>query len=350
MTREMDYFKSFCKISKAFGTTQKKQELLDLIVKSSNESMGGKAACLFLADEQQDLFVPTAQIGLSDNYLHANPLKARSVVAVLDKEGYLSFPDATSDPRLEHHEAKKAEGIASLLTVPVRVKDRIIGVLSLYTATRREFEPQEIEFLQALAEQGGIAIENNRLHRRMQKNAMLFLDLASNINSSLDIKQVLSNMTSNICDVLGMKGVLIRLLDEDTGSLKVVASHGLSDAFLEKGSGSTASTETAARALKGETIVISDATTDKRIKFQDAMKSEGIVSLIVTPILARDRVIGTLRLYSAVRREFPSDFMVMVEALAHQGGLAIQNASMFLKLQEDKKSLEEDIWSHRSWF
>ena len=348
MTREMDYFKSFCKISKAFGTTKKKQELLNLIVESSIQSMGGKAACLFLADEQQDLFVPTAQAGLSENYLHASPLKARKVVNVLEKEGYLSFPDATSDPRLEHHDAKKAEGIVSLLTVPVKVKDCTIGVLSLYTATRREFEPEEIEFLQALADQGGIAIENNRLHRRMQKNAMLFLDLASSINSTLDIKQVLSNMTSNICEVLGMKGALIRLLDEDTGSLKVVASHGLSDAFLKKGS--TASTETAARALKGETIVISNATTDERIVFQEAMKREGIVSLIVTPIMARDRVIGTMRLYSAVQREFPPDFMVMVEALAHQGGLAIQNAAMFLKLQEDKKSLEEDIWSHRSWF
>jgi GAF domain-containing protein len=80
------------------------------------------------------------------------------------------------------------------------------------------------------------------------------------------------------------------------------------------------------------------------------MKSEGIVSMIVTPILARDQVIGVMRLYSSVQREFPSDFMVMVEALAHQGGLAIQNASMYLKLQEDKKNLEEDIWSHRSWF
>ena len=40
----------------------------------------------------------------------------------------------------------------------------------------------------------------------------------------------------------------------------------------------------------------------------------------------------------------------MVKALAHQGGLAIQNASMFLKLEKDKKSLEEDIWSYRSYF
>jgi GAF domain-containing protein len=310
--------------------------------------MAGTAACLFLADERQDLFIPMAQTGLSEGYLHASPIKARKVVAILEKEGYLSFPDATSDPRLEHHDAKKKEGIASILTVPVKIKDRTIGVLSLYSATRRDFEAQEIEFLQALADQGGIAIENNRLHRRMQKNAMLFLQLAFSINSSLDIKEVLSNMTLNICEALGMKGVLIRLLDEDTNQLKVVASHGLSDAFLEIGH--VASTETAARALKGETIVISDATTDDRIVSQDAMKKEGIVSMIVTPIRTRDKVIGIMRLYSSVQREFPPDVMTMVEALAHQGGLAIQNASMYLKLQEDKKSLEEDIWSHRSWF
>ena len=33
-----------------------------------------------------------------------------------------------------------------------------------------------------------------------------------------------------------MKGTLIRLMDEDTGSLKLVASHGLSDEFPESGS------------------------------------------------------------------------------------------------------------------
>jgi hypothetical protein len=41
---------------------------------------------------------------------------------------------------------------------------------------------------------------------------------------------------------------------------------------------------------------------------------------------------------------------MLVNALAQAGGLAIQNASMYLKLQEDKADLEKDIWSHRSWF
>ena len=348
MTKEKDYFRTFCKVSKAFGTAASRTELLDLIVTSAIDTMEGKAACLFLQDGNQDVFAPVTQKGLSETYLHANPMQAKGIVKALEKEGYLAFPDATSDRRLENHAAKQAEGIASILTVPVTVKNRTIGVLSLYTATRREFSPDEIDFLRALAEQGGIAIEKNRLLNRLQKNAMLFLDLASSINSSLDIEQVLSNLTENICDTLGMKGIQIRLMDEDSGTLKLVASHGLSAEFLEKGVVPT--TETAARALKGETIVIDDATTDARIRFTEAIKKEGIVSMIITPILARDKVIGVMRLYSGVRRDFPSDFMVMVEALAHQGGLAIQNASMYLTLQEDKKSLEADIWSHRSWF
>jgi GAF domain-containing protein len=80
------------------------------------------------------------------------------------------------------------------------------------------------------------------------------------------------------------------------------------------------------------------------------MKQEGIVSMIVTPIKSREEIIGVLRLYSGFKRDFPQDVITLVQALAHQGALAIQNASMYLKLQDEKKDLEEDMWSHRSWF
>lgn len=352
MKRETDYFTSFCKISKAFGTAATKEELLSLIVDSAVTSMEGKAACLFLADEREDVFMAKAQAGLSDKYIHADPTRAHKCIAALDKDGYLAFSDATSDPRLENHEAKKAEGIASLLTVPVKIKNNNIGILSLYTAERREFQAKEIDFLCALADQAGIAIENNRLHRRMHKNAMLFLELASNINSSLDIHQVLNSLTADVCDKLGFKGAVIRLVDEDQNELKLVASYGLSEDFLKKGLKRSRNTTSviAQRALKGETLVIRDTTTDSRITFKEAMKEEGILSMIIAPILVREKIIGALRLYSDIKCQFPDDVIMMVKALAHQGGIAIQNASMYLQLEKDKKSLEEDIWSSRSWF
>ena len=348
MTKNSDYFKTFCKISQAFGTVATQEELLGLVVRSATDALNGKAACLFLADESKDYIVPMAQYGLSEDYLHANPLKAQKLLEPLLKDGHLAFEDATKDPRLENHDAKAKEGIASILTVAVRVKDQPIGVLSLYTSKKRKFSTEEIEFLDALADQGGVAIEKTRLLERIQSNALMFLDMASAINSTRDIKEVLHILTVKVSESLGLKGAAIRLLDEDSGSLKLVASHGLSEEFRDVGRHT--STDISTAALKGETVIIEDAATDKRVRYKDEVAAEGIASMIITPISARNEIIGTLRLYSPVKRQYHEDMVILVQALAHQGGLAIQNASMFLKLQAEQKELEADVWSHRSWF
>ncbi len=348
MAKRKDYFDIFCDVSKAFGTAATQNTLLNLIVESAVETMNGKAACLFLRDGKHHYFIPKVQTGLSDQYFHANPLTSERIVSALEKEGHLVFSDATTDERLENHEAKKAEGIASILSVPVMVSNATKGVLSLYTATRRRFGKKEIKFLRALADQGGIAIHTRNLVNRLRKNSMLFLELASHINSSLDIKKILCNLTVNICNTLEMQGADIRLYDEDTEAMRLVSSHGLSDEFVDVRR--NINTETTSRALKGETVIVSNTITDQRIQFKKEMQKEGIKSMIVTPILARDQVIGVMRLYSSDYTGFPSDVLVMIEALAHQGGLAIQNASLYLKLQEEKLNLEKDIWSHRAWF
>ncbi|MEQ8164433.1 MAG: GAF domain-containing protein, partial [Smithellaceae bacterium] len=59
---------------------------------------------------------------------------------------------------------------------------------------------------------------------------------------------------------------------------------------------------------------------------------------------------GVLRLYSDKKRSFAEDEITLVTALAYQGGLAIQNASLYLAVQEDITGLQEDIWSSKSWF
>jgi GAF domain-containing protein len=348
MTEQPDYFKSFCKVSKAFGTVLSSENLLDLIVASAIETMDAKAACLFLADEEKDIFVPVAQKGLSDSYLHAKPMQAKQLVGAILKGGYLHIKDATSDPRVENHDAKRAEGIASILDVPVMVQDKAIGVLALYTSQARDFSGDEIDFLSALAEQGGMAIERARLLGRIQKNSALFLQLASSINSSLDIKKILHTLTAEIAQALGMKGALIRLLNEKTGALDLVTTYGLSDEFLNKGT--VYAEKSISDDLKGKTVVIKDVAADSRIQYRQEHVDEGITSMLSVPIKSKQEVIGVIRMFSAVKRDYPEDTLMLIEALAHTGALAIQNASMYLRLQHAKEDLEKDIWSHRSWF
>ncbi len=348
MPKRERFFKTFCKVSEAFGTTMDKEELLDLVVSSAIDTMGGKAACLFMADVDRDLFIPTAQKGLSEQYVHATPLKARRIVSGLVKKGYLAFEDATKDPRLEHRGAKRAEGIASILTVPVVVQNETIGILSLYTSKKRKFTDAEIDFLKALANQGGVAIQQADLIERIRNNARLFLELAASINSTLDIESVLHNMTIKICEMLGFDGASIRLLSEDGESLELVADCGLSEEFLAKGPTSTA--ESIAQARAGKPMVVEDVARDKRIKYKEETLAEGVATMISVPLKSRDEVVGLMRLFSRRKQAFDEDLITMVEALAHSGAVAIQNAAMHLALEKDKESLEKDIWSHRQWF
>jgi len=229
------------------------------------------------------------------------------------------------------------------------VDGSLIGVLSLYTAEKYKFTNDDIVFLRALAANGGIALKKAMLLELIEKNASLFLELSSAINSSIDIKDVLTGMTEKTTKAMDLKGVSIQLLDEDTNTLNVVATYGLSDTFLNKGY-VTAEKGIAAEALKGKTIVIEDISLDDNLQYPQETETEGIKSLVTVPIQSKGKTIGIMRLYGGRVRKYSKQFIAVVQAVANSGALAIQNASMYLALKEDKKSLEEDIWSHRMYF
>ncbi|MBC2714520.1 MAG: GAF domain-containing protein [Desulfobacteraceae bacterium] len=349
MASEMDYFKSICKVSRAFANNFKKKEILNLIIDTALQVLKGKAACLFLDDKEQALFLPVAQRGLSPDYLHAAPQKARELVHKdLLSDGYISIYDAATDERIENHAAKKEEGIASILVVPVMVHDSPIGVLTLYTGDRRKFTENEIAFLTALAEQGGIAIDRARLIEHIRRNSRLFHDLSAGINASLDFKQIITTLTVDLGHSFKAKGVSVMLLDEDHKTLKPVAVHGIDDSLLSKEA--LAKDKTITQTLKGETVLIPDAAKDNGVFNPEAHQKENIVTILSVPIKSGQSVNGVLRLYFAAPKDFYKDEIMLINAFALQAGLAIQNTACFLSLENDYKDLKDDMWSHRSWF
>jgi GAF domain-containing protein len=269
-------------------------------------------------------------------------------VPILLRDGYFVSLDATTDPMLDNHEVKRAERIASILVVPAMVKGKLHGGLSVFSSSPRHFAEQEIEFLTALAEQGGMAIQHARLIEQIRENTRLFLDLSTNINSSLDIKKIFHILSADIAESLKVKASSILLVDEEKRTLELVASYGLSETYLNRGP--LSAERSVSESLEGKPVMITDVATDPRVRFKKQKQEEGIMSILSVPIKSKEKVIGVLRLYSGAQREFTEDEIMLVTALAYQGGLAIQNASMYLMVQNDMKDLKEDIWSHRSWF
>jgi GAF domain-containing protein len=351
MSKKENYFHILSKLTKEVSKIEDLETIPQLIVIAAVETLKAKAAVIFLRDEDSEGFISNqaaAQYGLSEKYIHAGTAHAIKISPQLLKDGYMYFRDATTDKRLMNHKAKKEEGIGSIISVPMVDKGKLLGILSLYTKEIREFSSDEIDFLSILAEQGGFAIENANLIKKLRSQSQIFLDLSTSISSSLDVKKIIQAMTRELVEALQIKAASVRLLDEEKLTVKLVASFGLSDKYLNKGP--VVADKNIARALKGNTIYIKDVLSDPGIQYRKEKEEEGIASMLYVPIKSQDKVIGVLNIYSSWSREFTEDEIMLVTALAYQGGLAISNASMYMMLQEDIKDLKDNIWSHKCWF
>jgi GAF domain-containing protein len=350
MAPKTNYFKTMCNLGRAFGTARNRRELLALICRSAQETLRGKAACLYLIITGKEYMAPVAQHGLSEAYFRSRKSTlTRRIVPIIQEQGFFFTPDAPSDTRLDHREAKKAEGIAAIMAVPVMVKGRIIGVFCLFTDSPREYDEDEREFLMLLGQQAGGVMEHAHLIDQLRQETRLFFDLACNLSGSLEVRDILNAMTTDLARALGVKAASIRLLDESGENLELVAAYGLSEKYLKKGP--VSARENLAPLLKGQkAMVIQDVTVDKRVQYRQMKQEEGVVTILSVPVKTKETAIGVLRLYSGVRREYTKDEIMLVTTLAYLGGLAIQNASLYLICQADMETLKKELWSHRSWF
>lgn len=170
-SKERDFFSAFVSVSKAISSTLNLKDVLDLIVKHAVESLDLKAGALSLLNKKDNRLELIAQRNLSEEFLNKGPVRSdKSIPDAITNKRAVVIPDIENDRRLQYPDACKKEGIKAILSVPIILKDDVIGILRLYDADSREFTYGEVEFMTALAELGGIAIENARYMEQVKKD------------------------------------------------------------------------------------------------------------------------------------------------------------------------------------
>jgi GAF domain-containing protein len=370
--KQIAYFRVFHEVSRAILSVLDSKEVLGLIVERIVPALNIKAASLRLINEKTNDLELVASHLLSKRYLEKGmPQVDKSIPDVLEGRPVLIM-DAQNDPRIQYPKEKVEEGIASILSVPVQIHGKVIGMLRLYTSSPRSFTEEEIEFVSALGEMAGLAIINARMfEKEREKLSTLFKkggleparqermsyygvraasqkfsdskrsteffrilhEVSRDLLSDLNSAQVLDSMTEKIGQIMHIKGCCIYLLDETTGKLDMVASRGLSNTYLQKGP--LEAHKSMPEVLKGATVFISDAGADENIQYQEEAEREGIVSILAVPIRVKDCVIGEIRLYSAQEREYDNEEIEFILALAEIGGIAVTNNRFYKRLRND---------------
>jgi signal transduction histidine kinase len=77
--------------------------------------------------------------------------------------------DISADPRVAHRELVEAEGLKAYICVPLRARDKVLGVLNVVSRLPRKFTSIDMHLLYAIGDQLGIAVEQARLYERLRK-------------------------------------------------------------------------------------------------------------------------------------------------------------------------------------
>jgi signal transduction protein with GAF and PtsI domain len=171
MKKKIVNYETFIKITKSISHSKDPEEVVLMTVEGIKSAMGVKGCALFLINRKTHQLEIAAAYGLSEEYLNKGPISAMQSIARSLDEGPVAIYDVTDDPRLQYPEAAKKEGIASILSVPIGVGGRMLGALRVYTAEPWEFTLDDVNFVQALAQVAGMAIDMCRMYQG-QKEAI----------------------------------------------------------------------------------------------------------------------------------------------------------------------------------
>ena len=119
------------------------------------------------------------------------------------------------------------------------------------------------------------------------------------------------------------------------------AHYGLSDGYIRKGPVMVDESGLDKKALKGQTIWLKNAQTDRDFQYQEKAKTEGIKSVLVVPLMVEKKAIGVLRTYTARIRKFTRDEIRFLEAVANLSAIALENARLHQALRRDYDLLVE---------
>jgi GAF domain-containing protein len=331
--RDKTYLQLFIDVTQAITSNLNMNEVFSLIANKIPKVMGVDATTIRLLDSSGKKLVLHAASGLSEAYLQRGPVDTESSVMKALKGTPIAILDAASDPRIQYPEEARKEGIKSILVVPIRIRGEISGVLRLLSRSTRAFDPQEINFVAALAEQSGIAIENARIYEAQTRQLGYFkaiYEIGKTINATRKLDEILNLIVKRLTEVMNLKACTIRLIESTKGRLELKAAYGLSKTYLERG---PLDDELATYyILKGEPVMIPDATVDLHTLYHKAAAAEGVGSVLAVPITVQDETIGMIRLLTSEVRYFSPADVNFAMAVAEQGGIAIQNAINYQKM------------------
>ncbi len=342
--------------SAAVVSTLALDELLTLLTRKAMELLHAEGGVLNLVDwDSMEDEVVAATGSLASSIGYRSPLDHSLSGWVALHNQAVTLQGGEEDRRVDQEaltllQEELGREIGSIAAAPLSVKDKVLGSLVLVTkaADGEEFRPADLDILVSFASQAAGAIENARLFEAEQRRAEQFQvisEVGRRVTSIMPLDELLRQIVQLIQDSFGYYIVEIGLVEDRV----LVYQAGVGGNWEKEYERFTLPLDresiTGWAAVEGTALLIPDVREDARYRqlFDTGTRSE-----LAVPLKSKDKVIGVLNVESDRPADFDGSDVTVLQSLANQAAIAIENAVLYEQSQrsaalEERQRLARDL-------
>lgn len=298
-----------------------------------------------------DVFRFAAAIGGSTEHWayereHPDTIDRKSVVGrVALRREPVHIADVAADREYEAS-AYRVGGVRTLLGVPVRIANDLIGVLGLGRTRLEPFADEEIELVTVFADQAGVAIRLARLltetAEALKRESAVGHVLASITRSTFDLQHILDTVVQSAAELSGADTA--NLVRDEAGEFRIAAAYGAGQKEIARIFEATQFVpdrgSLVGRALlERRTVHITDVLADPDYTRRDMQAVGGFRTALGVPLLRDGAPIGVLTVHRMEVRSFSPQEVALISTFADQAALAIANVALYQTIERQRTEL-----------
>jgi len=338
---------ALAEVAQEISATLELQKVLERIVYQAQEILQALSSAVYVPDANFEKLIAISAVGVDSDEIKSDALNIGEGILgniALKKEAAIAN-DASNHPDAITIEGTEDLPDEHLMAAPIMSKDGLRGLLVIWrVGPDQQFVERELRFLESLAQQASIAVENARLFeetKRRSEELASINEIISAASQTLDTKSILEIVMNKVLEITNFDGGLITMFNDTRKKLERAIRIGMPGKSPDDPAQGLDGSLCDHVYQHGKTMVIKDIATEtpSDINAQGDITA-GLHGYVGIPIETKGRTLGTLCLFRYKNEQIPENIVNIAQTVGSQLGFTLENARLFDESRKFRLGLE----------
>ncbi|MEM9226399.1 MAG: GAF domain-containing protein [Verrucomicrobiota bacterium] len=342
MPQERSVLDSLYRISSLVSQTEDPREALELILQNLIETLGATSASVALINPDTNRLEIEVYRGLPDSSQDISLAMGSGVTGWVALHGQ---PVLIEDVRFDPRYITLKPSIRSEIAAPMINEGQIIGVVNVDSEHIGAFGQEDLKLLVLLTSEATKVVNRLWLINQLKEKAgqlQALIRAGQQLVGTRDLSTLLLGITQEARTLMECRYCAIYLVSEETGRLKLQVLSGPDGPVNYEEEIEPKQSAIGVALKRNKQVGVVDLARTEEHHFVELVQRDGLRSMLATPIVLEDQVVGVLNAYTDVTHRFNNDEKRLFATLASLGAVAMENSRLYARVFTSEDSLRRN--------